>query len=145
MYSVLAVFFVLFLAGIVTGNYYLVAPLIALGVNFTNLGFAWGGIAFNFGSQNISSYTKLVFHINKSEMTSLTQLGIKFEDNPGGFVEVNLSAYTPTLAGNWLRYEIPFSHFPGVNFSQMEFLGFWSPRNSSGNLLFGNLYFDLLS
>ena len=28
----LAVFFVLFLAGIVTGNYYLVAPLIALGV-----------------------------------------------------------------------------------------------------------------
>lgn len=114
----------------------------ALGVNFTNLGFAWGGIAFNFGSQNISSYTKLVFHINKSEMTSLTQLGIKFEDNPGGFVEVNLSAYTPTLAGNWLRYEIPFSHFPGVNFSQMEFLGFWSPRNSSGNLLFGNLYFD---
>lgn len=32
MYSVLAVFFVLFLAGIVTGNYCLVAPLIALGV-----------------------------------------------------------------------------------------------------------------
>jgi hypothetical protein len=29
---VLAVFFALFLAGIVTGNFYLIAPLVALGI-----------------------------------------------------------------------------------------------------------------
>lgn len=32
MTLILAVFFLLFLAGIVTGNYYLIAPLIALGL-----------------------------------------------------------------------------------------------------------------
>ena len=32
MQAIVAVFFVLFLAGIVTGNFYLIAPLIALGV-----------------------------------------------------------------------------------------------------------------
>ena len=32
MQTVVAIFFVLFLVGIVTGNFYLIAPLIALGV-----------------------------------------------------------------------------------------------------------------
>jgi len=113
-----------------------------LGVNFTNLSSTYEGIAFNFGSQDISSWSKFVIHVNKSAMPTLTQLGIKFEDNSGGNTEVNLSAYTPTVIGNWLRYEIPLSQFPAVNFSQVKFLGLWNPRNSSGNLLFGNLYFD---
>lgn len=113
-----------------------------LGVNFTNLGMGWGGIAFNFGNQSISTYTSFVIHVNKSAMPTLTQLGIKFEDNSGGNTEVNLSAYTPTLVGSWLRYEIPLSHFPAVNFGQVKFLGLWNPRNASGTMLFGNLYFD---
>ena len=32
MQTVVAIFFVLFLVGIVTGNFYLIAPLIALGL-----------------------------------------------------------------------------------------------------------------
>lgn len=113
-----------------------------LGVNFTNLGMGWGGIAFNFGNQNISTWSTFVIHVNKSEMSSLARLGIKWEDNSGGNVEVNLASYTPTLVGNWLRYEIPLSHFPSVNFSQVKFLGLWNPQNSAGTMLYGNLFFD---
>lgn len=119
----------------VDGNY-------VLSVNFTNGGYTWGGIAFNFGSQDISTYATFVIHINKTAMPDLTHLGIKFEDNSQGATEVDLAAYTPMVSGNWLRYEIPLSHFPAVNFTQVKFLGLWSPRNSANALIFGSLYFD---
>ncbi|HNT52476.1 MAG TPA: glycoside hydrolase family 16 protein, partial [Candidatus Syntrophosphaera sp.] len=119
----------------VDGNY-------VLSVNFTNGGYTWGGIDFNFGSQDISTYATFVIHINKTAMPDLTHLGIKFEDNSQGATEVDLAAYTPMVSGNWLRYEIPLSHFPAVNLTQVKFLGLWSPRNSANALIFGSLYFD---
>lgn len=119
----------------VDGNY-------VLGVNFTNLGAAWGGIAFNFGSQDITAYSKLVININKTAMPDLAHFGIKWEDNSGGNTQVELFSYTPVVSGNWLRFEIPFSHFTAVNFSQVKYLGLWNPTTSTNALIFGNLYFD---
>ena len=113
-----------------------------LSINFTNLGAGWGGIAFDFGNKNISDYSKFVIHINKTAMPSLTQFGIKFEDNSGGNTQVDISSYTPTLSGDWLRYEIPLAHFPAVNLNQLRFIGLWNPQNSSSVPLFGMLYID---
>ena len=113
-----------------------------LAVEFTDLGAGWGGISFDFGSQDISSYSSIVLHVNYSQMPTLTQLGVKFEDNAGGNTEVNISSYTPETTGNWSKYEIPLSDFPDVNLSDLKYFGLWNPYDSSNNLLFGNLYFD---
>lgn len=119
----------------VDGNY-------VLSVNFTNLGAAWGGIAFNFGSQDISDYSSMVININKSAMPDLAHLGIKWEDNSGGNTQVELFSYTPVVSGNWLRFEIPLSHFPAVNLSTVKYLGLWNPTTGGNAIIFGNLYFD---
>jgi beta-glucanase (GH16 family) len=113
-----------------------------LAVNFTDLGAGWGGIAFNFGSQDISSYATFVININKTAMPSMAKFGIKLEDNSGGNTEVNISSYTPVVNGNWLHYEIPLSHFPAVNLAQLKYIGLWNPLSSSNVFQFGTLYFD---
>ncbi len=119
----------------VDGNY-------VLGVEFTDQGLGWGGIAFNFGSQNASGYATLVLNVNKSAMPTLARLGIKFEDAAGGNTEVNLASYTPSVTGNWAKYEIPLSQFPAVNFSQLKYLGLWNPFTSGNTYIAGTLYFD---
>jgi beta-glucanase (GH16 family) len=113
-----------------------------LAVEFTDLGAGWGGIAFDFAAQNISGYTALVININKSQMPTLSKLGIKLEDNSGGNTEVNISAYTPQISGAWEQYSIPLSDFPNVNLADLKYLGLWNPNDSSNNFLLGNLYFD---
>lgn len=113
-----------------------------LAVEFTDLGAGWGGIAFDFAAQNISGYTALVININKSQMPTLSKLGIKLEDNSGGNTEVNISAYTPQISGAWEQYNIPLSDFPNVNLADLKYLGLWNPNDSSNNFLLGNLYFD---
>jgi len=113
-----------------------------LSVNFADMSWYYAGVAFDFGSNDISEYTTFVIHLNKSAMPSLARLGIKFEDNSGGATEVNLASYTPGVSGDWLRYEIPMSRFPAVNFSQVKYLGLWNPQNSSNVYLTGMLYFD---
>lgn len=119
----------------VDGNY-------VLAVEFTDQGFGWGGIAFDFGSQNATGYATFVININKSAMPTLAKLGLKFEDSTGGNTEVNISAYTPVMSGDWARYEIPLSHFPAVNFAQLKYLGLWNPFTSGNAYIAGNLYFD---
>jgi beta-glucanase (GH16 family) len=115
-----------------------------LSVSFSDLGAGWGGIAMDFGNPgpDISTYTDLVVHVNKSAMTSLARLGVKLEDNAGEELEVNLASYTPSGMGDWLRYEIPLTDFTGVNLQDLKFLGLWNPQDASNNLLFGTLYFD---
>ncbi|MDZ4122070.1 MAG: family 16 glycosylhydrolase, partial [Candidatus Cloacimonadaceae bacterium] len=113
-----------------------------LSVTYADIGMGWGGIAINFGAQDISEYTTFVMHINKTAMPSLARFGVKFEDNSGGATEVNLASYTPVLNGNWARYEIPMSHFSAVNLSNLKFLGLWNPQNSGNAYLTGTLYFD---
>jgi len=113
-----------------------------LSVNFADIGMGWGGVAFNFGSGDISEYSTFVIHLDKTAMPALARFGIKFEDNSGGETEVNLASYTPVMNGNWARYEIPMSHFPAVNLAQVKFLGLWNPQNSSNAYLTGMLYFD---
>lgn len=113
-----------------------------LAVNFTDLGAGWGGIAFNFGSQNIASYSTFVININKSAMPNLAHFGVKFEDSTGGNVQVDLASYTPVISGNWSRYEIPMSHFSGVNLAAVKYLGLWNPNTSSNAFIVGTLYFD---
>lgn len=119
----------------VDGNY-------VLSVNFGDTGHGWGGVAFNFGSQDASGYTTFVISINKSAMPTLAHFGIKFEDAAGGQKQLDIASYTPVISGNWARYEIPVSHFIGVNFSSVKFLGLWNPTTASNAYLTGNLYFD---
>lgn len=113
-----------------------------LAVEFTDLGAGWGGIAFDFGSADVSSYSTLKFSIDTSNMPTLAHFGIKLEDNTTGNTEVDLFAYTPVITGNWAAYEIPLSDFPGANLADLKYLGLWNPNDSSNNFLLGNLYFD---
>ena len=113
-----------------------------LSVNFGDIGMGWGGVSFNFGSGNISSYSTFVININKSAMPSLAHLGIKFEDGAGGQTQLDIAAYTPVINGSWARYEIPLSNFSGVNLSNVKFLGLWNPTSTSNAYLTGFLYFD---
>jgi hypothetical protein len=55
-----------------------------LGVNYAAGGAGWGGVAFDFGSQDASGYTTFVININKTAMPTLAHFGIKFEDSAGG-------------------------------------------------------------
>lgn len=119
----------------VDGNY-------VLGVSFGNLGLGWGGIAFDFGAQDISTYSTFVININKSAMPEMVRLGIKFEDSAGGQTELNIASYTPTVSGDWARYEIPLSHFSAVNMSLVKYLGLWNPFTAGNAYITGNLYFD---
>jgi len=115
-----------------------------LGVEFSDLGGAWGGIAFDCSSdpQDISSYNTLVLNMDKQMMSTLTQLGVKFEDNNGIQFEVNLSNYTAQSNANWEKYEIPLSDFTGVDFTIIKFFLLVNPMNSNNDFIFGNLYFD---
>ncbi|MBN1327656.1 MAG: hypothetical protein JW996_06875, partial [Candidatus Cloacimonetes bacterium] len=119
----------------VDGNY-------VLAVEFTDLGAGWGGISFDFGSQDISDMETIVFNINSSSMPTITYLGVKFEDNSGGNTEVNISSYTPVISGSWAKYEIPLTDFSSVDFTDLKYLGLWNPQDGSNNLIFGTLYFD---
>ncbi len=115
-----------------------------LAVDFGDGGKGWGGIAFFFGDAgtNISAYTKLVFSVNKTAMPNLADLGVKFEDVAVGNTQVQLKDYTPTISGNWAKYEIPLSRFPAADKTKIKYLGLWNPANSSSALVFGKLYFD---
>ena len=115
-----------------------------LSVNYEAGGAGWGGIAFDFGTtgQDISAYNTLIININKSAMPSLNKLGIKFEDTVQGQTEINISDYTPIVSGDWLRYEIPLSDFSAPDHTDIQYLGLWSPQDSSNTLLTGLLYFD---
>jgi len=75
-------------------------------------------------------------------MPSLNKLGIKFEDTVQGQTEINISDYTPIVSGDWLRYEIPLSDFSAPDHTDIQYLGLWSPQDSSNTLLTGLLYFD---
>ena len=113
-----------------------------LAVEFTDFSMGWGGIAFDFGSQDMSAYSTFVFNVDTSDLGDMTQMGIKFEDNSGGNTEVNITSYTPVITANWAKYEIPMAHFGGVNLTDVKYLGLWNPSDSGSNLLFGTLYFD---
>ncbi len=115
-----------------------------LSIDFQDSGNGWGGIAFNFGTpgQDITSYTRLNFAINKTELSALVHLGIKLEDNSGGQLEVDIANYTPSMQGDWYIYEVPLSDFTGVDLTDFRYLGIWNPNDISNNLLFGKLYLD---
>jgi len=113
-----------------------------LSVNFAAGGAGWGGVAFDFGAQDATGYSSFVININKSAMPSLAHFGIKFEDGAGGQMQLDIASYTPVVNGNWARYEIPISHFSGVNFANLKYLGLWNPTTASNAYLTGFLYFD---
>jgi beta-glucanase (GH16 family) len=115
-----------------------------LSVEYTDLGAGWGGIAFDFGNPgpSITDYSKLVFSLNKSAMPTLEHLGIKLEDNSGGDPELDIADYTPTIDGDWAKYEIPLTDFSGLDLTNIKYLGIWNPQDSSNSLLFGKLYLD---
>jgi len=113
-----------------------------LSVTFETGGAGWGGVAFDFGSVDISSYATLVFSLDTSAMPDLEYFGIKFEDNTGGNTEINISSLTPEVTGNWAKYEIPVSQFSAVNLADIKYLGLWNPNDSGNTYLFGTIYFD---
>ena len=127
-----------------------VTPLdgsVVLAADFTNTGKSYGGFIFNFNTgRDISAYQTLKFGIDSSAMPNFANLTVQIE-NPGGAQpapKVSLSAYTPTMSGNWALYEIPLNDFTGVplDLTNVLYLGFWSARTAGGQLLFGTLYFD---
>ncbi|MCF8345654.1 MAG: family 16 glycosylhydrolase [Bacteroidales bacterium] len=113
-----------------------------LSVTYETGGAGWGGIAFDFGSVDISAYTTLKFSIDTSNMPTLAHFGIKLEDNSTGNTEVDLFTYTPVASGNWATYEIPLSDFPNANLADLKYLGLWNPRDAGDALIFDTLYFD---
>ncbi|MDA3884620.1 MAG: family 16 glycosylhydrolase [Candidatus Delongbacteria bacterium] len=115
-----------------------------LAVDFTYINGSWAGIAFDYSSylHDISSYTTVVVNINSSGMTDLAHLWLKFEDNAGSQVELDLYSYTPIITGDWSKYEIPLSDFSAVDLSAIKYLLFVNPFNSGNNLIYGSLYFD---
>jgi beta-glucanase (GH16 family) len=127
-----------------------VTPLdgsVVLAADFTNTGKSYGGFIFNFNTgRDISAYQTLKFGIDSSAMPNFANLTVQIE-NPGGAQpapKVSLSAYTPTMSGNWALYEIPLNDFTGVplDLTNVLYLGFWSARTAGGQLLFDTLYFD---
>jgi len=113
-----------------------------LSVEYSDQGIGWGGVAFDFGSADISAYSTLVLSIDTSAMSGLAHYGIKFEDNSTGNTEVDLFSYTPAISGNWATYEIPLSAFPGADLTDLKYLGLWNPMDAGSTLIFGTLYFD---
>ena len=113
-----------------------------LSVEYTDTGATWGGIAFDFGSADISAYSTLVLSIDTSGISGLAHLGIKLEDSLQSSTEVDLFSFTPTISGNWATYEIPLSVFPGANLTDVKYLGLWNPQDDTATLTFGTLYFD---
>ncbi len=120
-----------------------------LAANFTNTGKSYGGFIFDFTTgRDISGYQTLKFGIDASTMVNFANLTVQIE-NPGGAQpapRVSLSAYTPTMSGNWAVYEIPLSDFLGqavaLDLTNVLYLGFWNARTAGGALTFGTLYFD---
>lgn len=113
-----------------------------LSVTYETGGAGWGGVAFDFGSADISSYSTLKFSIDTSNMPTLAHFGIKLEDTSTGNTEVEMFNYTPVISGNWAAYEIPLSDFPGANLADLKYLGLWNPKDAGDVLLFETLYFD---
>ncbi len=124
-----------------------------LEAGFIDAGQGYGGFIFNFGAevfppnptvgQDVSAYEKLSFALNSSAMPGFADLIIQIED---GAVAPNmfLSNYTPTFSGDWAVYEIPLADFPGLNTSNLTYLGFWNASSSVGSVTIaaGTLYVD---
>jgi hypothetical protein len=115
-----------------------------LSVEYGDYGAGWGGAVFNFGDagQDMSGYSTLVINIDTSAMSNFYDIGIKFEDPSTASTQVQLANYTPTISGNWAKYELPLSDFPDPDFTAIRYLGLWNPADNSGNMIFGTLYFD---
>ena len=116
---------------------------VSLEVTYNNTGRTFGGFLFDFtAGGDISYYQTLKFSINKTSMSAMTNMNIELE-NPGQVkFAVQLANYTPTMTGNWATYEIPLSDFAGLDKTNVRYLGFWTPRNSSNQQTFGVLYYD---
>jgi len=121
---------------------------------FTDSGQATGGFVFNFGPRgsrppvagegaDISAYQSLKFSIDTSAVPDFANLTIRLE-SPGVAVDVNLAnpAYFTSVNRTWNSYEIPLSDFPGLDLTDVIFLGFWDARDVLDVLVFGDLNFD---
>jgi beta-glucanase (GH16 family) len=111
-----------------------------LAVDFVNAGAGWGGSVFEFARVDISAYTTLIFSIDTSAMAGFDDLEIEIEDTTGGKTNVLLASYTPTVSGNWYTYEIPFSDFSGIDFSDFSYW-FLEPERCYRHPYFWNTLF----
>ncbi len=104
----------------------------------------WGGIAFSLadGGQDISAYATLIFSIDTSAFPNFHDLGVKIEDASQASTQIQLPSYTPTISGNWAKYEIPLSDFPDPSLFAVKYIGFWNPTDNAANMIFGTLYLD---
>jgi len=104
----------------------------------------WGGMVLHLTRQDWSKYSDLVFSLDTSAMAGLDDIEVKIEDTRGGdFARaVKLVDYTPETSGNWSTYTIPLKDFPGVDVSDVFYLGFFNPVDVNDALLGGTLYFD---
>ena len=115
-----------------------------MAASFVDYGKFYGGFIYDFNvATDVSAYQSLKFALDSSQMAAFANMEIKPEDSDSGSeTGVLLSNYTPAMSGNWAVYEIPLTDFAGFDPASMTLLGFWNPRNGSGQLSFGTLYFD---
>jgi hypothetical protein len=127
-----------------------------LQADFMDTGQTTGGFVFNFGPQLkrppfaagdgadilTLAYQSLKFSIDTSAVANFANLTIQLRDTSGNAAMVNLANYVPSASRTWNSYEIPLGDFPGVDLTDVIFLGFWDARDSLDVLVFGKLDFD---
>ena len=116
---------------------------VVLSIDFQNTGATYGGAIFNFDGVDMSAYSSLKFAIDTSEVLDYADLVVQLEDGSAA-PNVFLSAYTPSVSGNWLLYEIPLADFGGVDLANITLLGFWNLSSTTGSvtLTYGTIYLD---
>ena len=55
---------------------------------------------------------------------------------------VLLSNYTPTDNGSWKAYEIALDDFTGIDLTDLNILGFYTPVTDGATRLDGTIFFD---
>ena len=97
---------------------------------FSHDGVAWGGFYSLFAPKlDLTGSDSVVFALS-GVPASVAYFELKWEGG-GGAASVNVVSYTPVRDGVWDIYTVPLSDFPGVDFSQVNVMGFWHPFDSA--------------
>jgi hypothetical protein len=107
----------------------------------------WGGMYIELGGQDVSSYTELVFQIDKSALDagSVDYLQLVLEDTTNPQVIQNLYGLTPTATvGNWETYTIDITTLAPFDLTLFQAIGFYHPRvgGEGGTFTPLNFYVD---
>ena len=118
---------------------------VSLSIDYQDSGSNFGGALLNFGGVDLTAFDTLNITIDTSGIANLANLTLQLEPPGAGMPGTNvfLANYAPVAtSGNWQSYQIPLADFTATNFTAVDNLGIWNPRDGSDTLLFGTLYVD---